>query len=153
MRFKNFYYFASSLNIVFILYLYWLNCVIVYFYSNLFWLIQWINSISMLHSAFFDSFDPFFFFPFSISPWFDLNLIWSFFDLARLIWASFIFSKTLKSLSNSSNFTSVIGPFYQYINLSVLTLLSNSVIFSSLLSASLLNIYFCFEIHGLSLSV
>ena len=87
-----------------------------------------------------------------ISPRFDLNLIWSFFASAGIISPSFILLIRLKAISSSLNFALVVGPLYLYIKLSALTFLSNSVISSSLSSASLWNIYFCFKISGLSSS-
>ena len=87
-----------------------------------------------------------------ISPRFDLNLIWSFFASAGIISPSFILLIRLKAISSSLNFALVMGPLYLYIKLSALTFLSNSVISSSLSSASLWNIYFCFKISGLSSS-
>ena len=87
-----------------------------------------------------------------ISPRFDLNLIWSFFASAGIISPSFSLLIRLKAISSSLNFALVVGPLYLYIKLSALTFLSNSVISSSLSSASLWNIYFCFKISGLSSS-
>ena len=87
-----------------------------------------------------------------ISPRFDLNLIWSFFASAGIISPSFILLIRLKAISSSLNFALVVGPLYLYIKLSALTFLSYSVISSSLSSASLWNIYFCFKISGLSSS-
>ena len=87
-----------------------------------------------------------------ISPRFDLNLIWSFFASAGIISPSFILLIRLKAISSSLNFVLVVGPLYLYIKLSALTFLSYSVISSSLSSASLWNIYFCFKISGLSSS-
>ena len=87
-----------------------------------------------------------------ISPRFDLNLIWSFFASAGIISPSFSLLIRLKAISSSLNFALVVGPLYLYIKLSALTFLSYSVISSSLSSASLWNIYFCFKISGLSSS-
>ena len=61
-----------------------------------------------------------------------------------LISPSLILSKKLIGLSNSLNFVSAVGPLYLYTKSSGLTLLSNLVVSSSLLSESLLNIFFCF---------
>ena len=97
---------------------------------------------------FFCSFDLALLFPFFI--WSKLYL--SFFASDIFISSFFILSIRFKALSCLSNFSSGVLPLYLCIKPSRLTFLSNSVISSSLLSTSLLNIYFCFEINGLSSS-
>ena len=83
---------------------------------------------------------------------FGLNCICHFLPQIFLFHHFFILSIRFKALSCLSNFSSGVLPLYLCIKPSRLTFLSNSVISSSLLSTSLLNIYFCFEIIGLSSS-
>ena len=92
-------------------------------------------------------------FPFFISPKCELSFIWSFFKLKSFISPSCILLKRSIALSYLSNFSSGLLPLYLYANSSRLTFLSNSVISSSLSSANLSNISFCFKINGLSLIV
>ena len=106
----------------------------------------------MLYKEFFCSLDLFLLFPLFISARPDLNFIWSFFPSVSLILPSLILSKTLKALTNLSNFASEIRPLHLYIKSSRLTFWSKSVISSIFLSASSLNIYFCFEINDLTSS-
>ena len=106
----------------------------------------------ILYSAFFCSFRLFLLLPFFISPIFHLNLIWSFFASSSFILLFFILSIRSKALSYSWNVSSGVLPLYVYTKSSRLTFLSNSIVSLSLLSASSLNIYFCFEINGLSSS-
>ena len=95
----------------------------------------------------------FYSFDFLFSPRFDLNLIWSFFSLVRIISPSFILSGRLSHYQIHQILHQQWDPLYLQIKLSGLTFLSKRVISSSLSSASLLNISFCFEISGLSLSL
>ena len=90
-------------------------------------------------------------FLFFISHRCDLNSAWLFFASARLILPFPILFERLKALSNSLNFASTVKPLYLYNKLSGYTFLSKLVIFSSLLSTGVLNIYFSFEINGRSL--
>ena len=88
--------------------------------------------------------------PLLTSPRLDLNLSLSYFASVKLISPFFVLFKRLKALSNLSNFSSLVLPLYLYIKSSLLPFLANLVISSSLSSASLLNISFCFEINGVS---
>ena len=92
-------------------------------------------------------------FLFFISHRCDLNSAWLFFASARLILPFPILFERLKALSNSLNFASTVKPLYLYNKLSGYTFVSKLVIFSSLLSTGVLNIYFSFEINGRSLSL
>ena len=103
-----------------------------------------------MYRVFFCSFD--FLPPFFIWPKSDLKFSWFFFTLVSSFLPSHILLTISTALSNSSKFTSLVLPLYLYIKLSLLTLSSKSVIFSSLSSASLLNIPFCLEINGVSSS-